>query len=559
LAAFLAAVAVIVAVSGGFRTTVGGLRISARSPLPILLLAFINFTTWLSWARRAHSISADLESAWRGIERNSSRLIGVAALLAAIVASAFATRSAAGADASGYLSEAKAWITARPPLHVELLVQDFPQLDGWITTPLGWRPADGGEVRAPGLQVPTYPPGLPLLMAIPHALDGINGANIIVVASAAAAVWATGMLAGGVAGVLAAMIIAFSPIFTNQSIQPMSDVPVTAAWMLCFLLAQRQRSLAAGVACAIAVLIRPNLAPLAIVPLLIAQRRLMFATPVAVAGIFLAVINSVWYGSPLRSGYGSTEELFAFTNIAANAPRYFNWLISTAPPLLLSVFGFWRLRRDRNTQAMLGFVVLVVLSYLVYAVFDDWSYLRFLLPALAVLAVFTAIELAAWIARWPMTYRAPLMFALVLLVTAHGIWVARSRDTFKLANQLRRVAAVADYIHADIPPSAVILSGEQSGSMRYYTDRPILRWEAATPETLTAATATLEQSRRPVYIVLDAWEQGPFRTKFSSLPAGALDWPPILDAGTSHRTQLWKLSDRDRFVRGENLTTIRLP
>jgi len=33
----------------------------------------------------------------------------------------------------------------------------------------------------------------------------------------------------------------------------------------------------------------------------------------------------------------------------------------------------------------------------------------------------------------------------------------------------------------------------------------------------------------------------------------------MLDAGTSRRTQLWKLADRERFVRGENLTTIRLP
>ena len=59
--------------------------------------------------------------------------------------------------------------------------------------------------------------------------------------------------------------------------------------------------------------------------------------------------------------------------------------------------------------------------------------------------------------------------------------------------------------------------------------------------------------------MLDAWEQALFRAKFGALPEGELDWPPILDAGTSHRTQLWKLSDREAFVRGANLTTIRLP
>lgn len=554
----LAVIAVLTAVSGGFRTTVGGLRISARSPLPILLLALIHFTTWLSWARRAHSVRADLESAWHGIERHASRLVGVAALVAAIVAALFATRSAAGADASGYVSQAAAWTIAAPPVHVDLVASDFPDISGWMTTPLGWRPPTGDEVLGP-VQVPTYPPGLPLLMAIPQWLGGIHGASAVVTASAAIAVWATGMLAGGVAGVIAAILLALSPVFLLQSFQPMSDVPVTAAWMVGFVLAGRQNSAWSGLACGVALLIRPNLAPLIIVPFFLAQHRVMFSLPVVAAGMALGFLHWSWYGSPLRSGYGATEELFALANIAGNVPRYANWLISTAPVMCLGVFGFWRLRRERPAQALLAFVALVVAAYLVYAVFDDWSYLRFLLPAMAVLAVFSAIELSAWIGRWPTSYRAPILFALMLLVAGHAIVVARSLDVFKLANQLRRVSVVADYIDADIPPAAVILSGEQSGAMRYYTDRSILRWEAATPEALAAAMQTLEQARRPVYIVLDAWENEPFRAKFSSLPAGALDWPPMLEAGTSHRTRLWKLSDRERFVRGENLTTIRLP
>jgi len=139
------------------------------------------------------------------------------------------------------------------------------------------------------------------------------------------------------------------------------------------------------------------------------------------------------------------------------------------------------------------------------------------------------------------------------------VWSARAHDTFKLADQLRRVNQVADYINADVPPAAVIISGEQSGSMRYYADRPILRWESATPESLAKAITTLEQSRRPVYIVLDAWEDGLFRAKFSSVLAGSLDWPPMLDAGTSHRTRLWKVSDRERFANGGAVNTIRLP
>jgi len=217
-----------------------------------------------------------------------------------------------------------------------------------------------------------------------------------------------------------------------------------------------------------------------------------------------------------------------------------------------------RRHSDRLVRALAAIVALVVAAYLVYAVFDDWSYLRFLLPALAVLAVLAGAELAAWIERWPTAVRPVLLSVILLGVTAHALMVARSNGVFRLADQLRRVERVADLINEDVPPAAVLVAGEQSGSMRYYTERPILRWEAAAPASLAEVTAALEAARRPVYIVLDQWEESLFRARFAGVPAGALDWPPILDAGTSHRTRLWKLSDRERFLAGERLSTIRL-
>ena len=528
-----------------------------RSPWPIAVFSVIALATWYVAARREQSIARDLELAWSALNRHSRFVAGIALLLAC-TAGVFATRSAAGADASGYISES-AMLSSGRFFQADQLADLRRGRDPFLTSPLGWRPA--GDDR----QAPTYPPGLPLLMAIPHAIAGVTGASALVIAAAGIAIVATGQLAfqlaGSIAGVIAAAFIAFTPVFIHQSIQPMSDVPVTAAWMLCFLMLGRGggSDTLAGIACAIAVMIRPNLAPLAIVPLFVARRRFAFAMPVAIAGACLAGLQWLWYGSPLRSGYGSAEELFALSNIPPNASRYMRWLMGTAPALVLAVFGAVRLRANRMAQGLFAFAVLVIVSYLVYAVFDDWSYLRFLLPAMAILTVFAAVELSAWIDRWPMAVRPLLLFAMVMGVTAHGLWVARSMDTFKLADQLRRVSVIADFVNEDVPPAAVIVAGEQSGSMRYYTDRPIVRWEAATEQSLAAAVATLETSRRPVYVVLDAWEDGLFRAKFPALPAGALDWPPILDAGTSHRTRLWKLSDRERFQRGERLSTIRLP
>lgn len=481
------------------------------------------------------------------------------AIAVAIIASVFSTRSAAGADASGYLSEA-ATMTHGRLFHADELAALARGQDPYLTSPLGWRPSP-----REGLQSPTYPPGLPMLMAIPHAIAGVNGAAAVVIASAAMVVIATGLIAmrlsGGIAGILSAVLIGFAPITIHQSIQPMSDVPVTAAWMICFALlcGNGPSGSLSGIACAIAVLIRPNLAPLAVVPFLIARNRIAFSIPVVIAGTLLATLQWLWYGSPIRSGYGSAEELFALGSIAPNASRYFTWLITTSPLLLAAIAGCWRMRGDRIARALGAFAALVVAAYLAYAVFDDWSYLRFLLPALSVLAIFTAIALNAWIDRVGVAARPVLLFAILLTVVAAGLSIARAKDTFRLSAQLKRVEQVADYLGNSAEPNAVIVAGEQSGSMRYYTGKPILRWEAASPEAMGLAVRELDRSARPIYIVLDAWEETLFRSKYAFTPGSALDWPPLLEAGTSNRTRVWRLSDRERFRRGEQLSTVRLP
>lgn len=543
----------LLAVSGGFRATVGGLRVSARSPLLVTLLAFINFTIWWTQARRADAVASDLEAIWDALNRHTVYILTIA-LLTGIVVTAYATKSAAGADASGYISEA-ALFTSGHLFHDDRLADVARGHDPYLTTPLGWRPAP-----AANQQSPTYAPGLPMLMAIPHAIAGVSGAATVVTVSAVIAVIATGLIAsqlgGSIAGIIAAALIAFTPVFIHQSIQPMSDVPVTAAWMLCFVFLIADRSPLAGLCCAIAVMIRPNLAPLAIVPLLVARKRIAFAIPVAIAGAALAYLQWRWYGSPVQSGYGATEQLFAVSNVVPNIGRYSRWWLATAPATLLGAFGIVRLRANRIARALAIFALLVIAAYLIYAVFDEWSYLRFLLPALAVATIFAAVELAAWIESWRVNVRVPLLFVVIAGLTAYSIWIARSFDTFKLADQLQRVATVADYINRNLPPSAVLLSGEQSGSMRYYTGRSILRWEAATPEALASVFPALEKTDRPVFIVLDTWEEPLFRARF--LAAAPLDWPPILVAGTTHRTEIWRLSDRARFQRGEPVDTIRL-
>ena len=89
--------------------SVGGVRMSARSPRAAGVVTAILSLAWLVAAARAHTVVLDLVwlSSW--IERRSRVLLVTLALMTGVVAAAFATRSPSGADASGYLSQAAMW------------------------------------------------------------------------------------------------------------------------------------------------------------------------------------------------------------------------------------------------------------------------------------------------------------------------------------------------------------------------------------------------------------------------------------------------------------------
>ena len=77
-------------------------------------------------------------------------------------------------------------------------------------------------------------------------------------------------LAGGMAGATAAILTATSPIVLFQVVQPMNDVLAAALWLAALALlidqdSRRSPLVAAGILIGLAILVRPNLAPLALV------------------------------------------------------------------------------------------------------------------------------------------------------------------------------------------------------------------------------------------------------------------------------------------------------
>ena len=361
--------------------------------------------------------------------------------------------------------------------------------------PLGYR------LVPPGTLVPIYSPGLPILLAVASSIGGERMMYLVVPILGALAVWLTYRLgcivSGPRTGLVAAVLLSFSPVFLEQLFLPMADLPATTWLLAAMVLALSSiggSAFLAGVAAAAAVVTRPNLLPLAIaVILFVAWKRanparlLAFAAGLAPAGLAVALFNRALYGSALRSGYGSLDALFSIEWIATNLSRYPRWLIEVhslvillgvAAPLLEGRSRTRRCTRRRSrieaadAPAARAHCVLVVLCYIACVPFDGWPYLRFWLPAIPVLFVLAATVMLTAINRLPVSYRTATVLLLTCLLSAWYVDKTQNLGVFLIQREEQRYPRIGDYLSRDLPKNAVILSGIQSGSLRLCGGEP---------------------------------------------------------------------------------------
>ena len=158
-------------------------------------------------------------------------LIAAAAAIAAAVAGlVWGTHVAGGPDSYCYLSQAELFASGHV-MHIEPLAARAPWEHGADAfVPVGHVPAFD---RADG-SVPMCSPGYPIAMAIVRHAGGRIAMFGVVPILGAVAVWLTFILgrriSGPASGAVAAVLMAASPPFLYQVVQPMSDVPAAALW-----------------------------------------------------------------------------------------------------------------------------------------------------------------------------------------------------------------------------------------------------------------------------------------------------------------------------------------
>ena len=532
---------------------------------------------------------APREPLWLRLDRAAPFLAALTALAALAVAFRWGTSVVGGSDSNCYVSQAGLWLQGaiRSPQAVGF---DPPWPNAaWSLTPTGFVPSQ----VVPGAIAPMCPPGLALTMASTWAIAGPSAVFAAVPLLGALAVWLSYLLGRALdrpaTGLAAAVLVAASPVVLFQIVQPMSDVPAMAWWLLATVLASRPgriRALGAGLAASAAILTRPNLAPLALVIAAFlafrprdarhAPRRIadagLFLLGVLPGGVAVAVIQQWLYGSPLSSGYGSLGLLFSWSHLGPNLRRYPAWLITTHTPVVcLAVAAPFVLRArtlqesdsDRWRQATwlawlcLALACAVWAAYATYTVFDAWWFLRFLLPAIPLLIALCAVVLVAIVARLPESARAGTAVACVAALAAFFVYTAAARGVFGLWQFERRFRDAGEYVAARLPEQAVVLTIWESGSVRYYGKRLTILPDQIDPAWFDRVLAFLDEIGRPPFLLFETAEEPAFKQRFqASSRFGALDWPPMAQIGREVR--IFNPADRARYLAGEQIATERV-
>jgi 4-amino-4-deoxy-L-arabinose transferase-like glycosyltransferase len=466
----------------------------------------------------------------------------------------YGSKGVGGADEYGYLSEANLWLHG--PVREPMRFREEPGWQAWAggLAPLGYwmNPSSDGYDM-----VPSYPPGLPFMLAAAKVVAGETGAYAVAPLCGAMLVLVTfGLgrrLVSDGAGLVAAALLASSPLLLSSVMTVMSDAPAALCWAAAFYLALNASyisALGAGLLVGLAVLVRPSLTPLVAIPGLFYMielaaratrvrgfwRALLYAAGVALGGAILAAVNASVYGSPFLSSYGDVRWMFAQDHIWPNVRNYAAWFVESHTPfmaiglaaLVIPSRRLWPGAGARRAVIVSALFALGLwLVYLPYLVFDGWGFLRFMLPAWPFMMVgWGAVVMALWRAEWGVLRAAALAAVLALATT--GVLFARGHSVFDLWQSAQRYVVAGAFAGRLTEPGSVIVCMQHSGSVRYYGGRMTVRYDMLVPGAIDDLLSWFAARGTHVYLLAENWEMPRVREAFAGARAAELlDRAPI--------------------------------
>jgi hypothetical protein len=478
-------------------------------------------------------------------------------------------------DPSGYVSAGARWLSGE--LQHPVAIQFQPQFPKHLEvgSPLGYRP---GAVA--GTDVVEYPLGLPVFLAACMAVGGELAAYVFGPFMAGVLALATygvaAAAAGPWAGVIAAILISASPVTVRHSLFVSSDVACAGFWMVAWLMSLRGRAgaaAAAGAAVTAAAMIRPNTAPLALIVFVLVMRggaahdgswrrprwrdALVFGVLASIGPLLVLWSNALFFGSPFDAGYKASAGFFQWAHVAPNLERYPAWLFQVhskvaiagvlAVPLAFLLPAAHASGASRAiTLSAVALVALNLALIVPYLVFEQWSYLRFVLVGMTALFVLLGM-LLAWVGRWLwgrgwMRALVPLLIAPAALVVWTG--VPETRAALRDHVAARSVLVMGPYLRVALPANAVLMAYTHSGSAAYYGNRPLIRLDMIGPDLDGVIALLQRQGFRPLLLIDEVIESPHLQRFFPTSAYWDLDWAPRASfAAFGH---IWLMDPTDR-------------
>lgn len=453
-----------------------------------------------------------------------------AGLYAALIAvSGYAVAS--GSDESGYFNHARLLVSGS--LHTrarELPGLTLAQAPSYLYVPLGMKPAPDGN----GL-VPTYPVGFPLMIVAASRFAGWeHAADAVLLVHCMAGLLLTWWLGRALGlprpwALLGVAILAASPLYLFFSVRALSDLPAMV-WTLAAILAAwhaRERSrwaFLAGAAFSMAVLVRPtNL--LAAVPLAVAldlatggARPVLRRCGLVLAGgipgaVFFCLHSRAAYGSFLATGYGNVSSDFGTGWIGITLVHYAHWIPILFTPVVFFVLALPRIARTApRAVGTIGTWLLVYFAF--YSAYrythQTWWFLRFVLPAAPAAVVGGLLGLRCLLpSQAGRTTRTVALATALALVIVNGRHWTRKFSALQPRQGDQAYPHAAAWIRAHLPADAAVLSMQTSGSLFFYTDFTLLRWDQIRDSNRAAVMAAVAAGNRPLYATLFPFEVQP--------------------------------------------------
>jgi hypothetical protein len=506
----------------------------------------------------------------------SARVAVYVALLLAGVVTAVTIRNNSfapwGTDPGSYINAARRWAEA------DLFEPDALQLwPRWnqFGVPLGSTPS---AIR--GTYVTMYPLGFPVLLAVGDLVDPELGAYAVAPFFAGVLVLTTFFLTRTITttagALLAATLVALSPVVLIHAVTPMSDVPATALLMLAVLMSLRPSGMAAcagGLALTMAVMTRPVLAPLGIVPFaLILMRRwfapsertrvegkhaALFAAAASIGPALLAWSQLVLYGSALKSGYPGFENFFSRDRIAINAEVLVRNLATLHSPFvflgLAAVVPLYFTRAERDRRSLVVVVALMLIAlinyalYLPYLTFDDvWS-TRFLLPAQVALFVLLAAAVNDAVIAVSRLARVLAIVCVIPAVIVASEGAKLFSFVFGAWPGQAQTRLMGYYLRDALPRNAAVISYLHSAAFAFNTGAQIVRFDFMSPADAEVLIEALKRrGYEPVVVIDTPHELATYMMAVNGTKYQDLTWPERAMSMGSGPMLYLALGDRDR-------------